>query len=88
MDQPFDPWAQIAGEGVALADGMLIPIRRYGDIDLPGSPIAAGRMRRKHRRLGLAPLMGPLAVGPLWSGLAGRRCLRLWRGQRPLPSLT
>jgi hypothetical protein len=40
--------AQIAGEGVTLADGMVIPIRRYGDIDLPGSNIDAGRMRLKH----------------------------------------
>jgi hypothetical protein len=48
MDQPFGHLAQIAGEGVTLADGMVILIRRYGDIDLPGSNIDAGRMRLKH----------------------------------------
>ena len=64
-DQPFGHLVQIAGEGLALADGMLIPVRRHGDVDLPGSNIDAGRMRLKHRMPRSFHLTGPLAAGHL-----------------------
>jgi hypothetical protein len=51
---------QIAREGLALADGMLIPIRRYCDIDLPRSDINASRIRLKRRTARLTGL--PSAV--------------------------
>jgi hypothetical protein len=49
--QPFGHLVQIGGEGLALADRMVVPIRRYGHEDFPGSDIDASRIRLKHRTI-------------------------------------
>src|SRR4030095_9831249 len=41
IHQPFGHLVQIAGEGLALSDGMLIPVHRHGYIDLSGSDVYA-----------------------------------------------
>src|SRR5450432_1922432 len=43
--QPFSHLAQIAGEGLALANRMVIPVRRYDNINLPSSNIDARGIR-------------------------------------------
>ena len=52
-DQPFGHLVQIAGERFALADRMLIPLRRHGHKDLSGSDVDASGVRLKDRAIRL-----------------------------------
>jgi hypothetical protein len=47
---------QIAGEGIALADGMVIPVCWHGYVDLSGPDIDAPGIRLKYRRRRILPL--------------------------------
>ena len=44
-DQPFGHLVQVARESPALAHGIVVPVRRYRNVDLPGSDIDACRIR-------------------------------------------
>ena len=89
MDQPFGHLVKIAGEGLALANRMVIPVRRYGNINLPSSNIDARSIRFKQRRLDLLALTAPFTMNHLRLGFIRRwllwlmhlRLLRL--GRRP-----
>ena len=77
MDQPFGHLVKIAGEGLALANRMVIPVRRYGNINLPSSNIDARSTRFKQRRLDLLALTAPFTMNHLRFGFIRRWLLWL-----------
>ena len=94
--QPFRHLVRIDRERRALADGMVIPVRRHGYVDLSGSDIDAGRIRVKYRTIRLIrilPLFGLLAADRDGSGPTGgkgpltclRHCISPWVGQTARP---
>jgi hypothetical protein len=68
---------QIAGEGLALPDGIGIPVRRHGYEDFSRPDIDTSRIRLKHRPIRLVRSFIPLTFG--WQGASAAANLWLER---------
>jgi hypothetical protein len=76
---------QIPGEGPALAYRMIVPVRSYGYVNLPGANVNPGCIRLKHRMAAILRLTTPVTVGHWRARLAGRSRLLISFHHRTLP---
>jgi hypothetical protein len=82
MDQPFGHLVQIAGEGPALAYRMIIPIRSYSYVNLPGTNVDPGRIWLKCQMAAVLRLTTTATARHRRARLAGRSRLLISRQHR------